>query len=296
MRVHHLDCFTMCPLGGSWLGGTGSIFNRAKLVAHCLLVEGSRGLILVDTGMGLMDAENPKTRFDLSFRVSANPVFSREICAIEQIKKLGFDPKDVRDIVVTHLDLDHAGGLVDFPDANVHVLEKEHAAATARTTWIERTRYVTKMWDHSPKWRMHGDGGDTWFGFDSVRALENDDVLLIPLHGHTRGHAAVAVRSPIAGTREWLLHAGDSYFHRDEIHATPASCPGGLAFYEAQIAMDDRLRRNNQKRLRDLVKERGHEVDVFCAHSPQEFDRLVAASRADVVDDRPTARDVAHDA
>ncbi|MEO7113610.1 MAG: MBL fold metallo-hydrolase [Polyangiaceae bacterium] len=296
MRVHHLDCLTMCPLGGSWLGGTGSIFNRAKLVAHCLLLEGSSGLILVDTGMALMDVDQPNARFGRSFNISANPVFSREICAVSQIKKLGFDPKDVRDIVVTHLDLDHAGGLVDFPEANVHVLEKEHAAATARTTWIERTRYVTKMWDHAPKWKMHGDGGDAWFGFDSVRALENDDVLLIPLHGHTRGHAAVAVRSPIAQGREWLLHSGDSYFHRDEIHATPASCPGGLAFYEAQIAMDDRLRRNNQQRLRDLVKEHGHEVDVFCAHSPQEFDRLAAVPKADVVDDRPTARDVAHDA
>jgi len=295
MRVHHLDCLTMCPFGGSWLGGTGSIFNRAKLVAHCLLVEGSSGLILVDTGMALQDVDDPNARFGRSFNISANPLFSREICAAIQIKKLGFDPNDVRDIVVTHLDLDHAGGLVDFPEANVHVLEKEHAAATARTTWIERTRYVTKMWDHSPKWKMHEGGGDKWFGFDSVRAVENDDVLLIPLHGHTRGHAAVAVRSPIAGTREWLLHAGDSYFHRDEIHATPASCPGGLAFYEAQIAMDDRLRRNNQKRLRDLVKERGHEVDVFCAHSPQEFDRLAVASKADV-DDRPTAQDVAHEA
>ncbi len=294
MRVHHLDCLTMCPFGGSWLGGRGSILNRTKLVAHCLLVEGSSGLILIDTGMALRDVADPNARFGRSFTLTANPLFSREICAISQIEKLGFDPKDVRDIVVTHLDLDHAGGLVDFPEARVHVLEKEHAAATARTTWIERQRYVTKMWDHSPKWKFHGEGGDAWLGFDSVRALENDDVLLIPLHGHTRGHAAVAVRSQNGKGREWLLHAGDSYFHRDEIHATPASCPGGLAFYEAQIAVDDRLRRSNQKRLRDLVKERGHEVDVFCAHSPHEFDRLVAAN-ADVIDDRPTARDVTNE-
>ncbi len=285
----------MCPFGGSWLGGQGSIFNRAKLVAHCLLVEGSSSLILVDTGMALMDVENPNARFGRSFNFSANPVFSREVCAVEQIKKLGFDPKDVRDIVVTHLDLDHAGGLVDFPDATVHVLETEHAAATARKTFIERTRYVTKMWDHSPKWKMHATGSDAWLGFDSVRALEKDDVLLIPLHGHTRGHAAVAVRSQNGKGREWLLHAGDSYFHHDEIFATPASCPGGLAIYEAQIAMDDQLRRANQKRLRDLVKEHGKEVDVFCAHSPSEFERLTATSAA-VIDDRPTARDVAHEA
>jgi glyoxylase-like metal-dependent hydrolase (beta-lactamase superfamily II) len=276
MRVHHLDCFTMCPFGGSWLGGTGSIFNRAKLVAHCLLVEGSSGLVLVDAGAALMDVEKPNARYGRMFNMSANPLYSRESCAVEQVKRLGFDPKDVRDIVVTHLDLDHAGGLVDFPEARVHVLEKEHVAANERATFIERTRYVTKMWDHAPKWKLHGVGGDAWFGFESVRAIENDEVLLIPLHGHTRGHAAVAVRSPNTKGRDWLLHAGDSYFHHDEVHATPASCPGGLAMYEAQIAMDDRLRRKNQTRLRDLAKEHGSEVDVFCAHSPSEFERLVA--------------------
>lgn len=268
----------MCPLGGSWLGGTGSIFNRTKLVAHCLLVEGKNGLVLVDTGAALTDVADPISRYGRMFNFSANPVFARESCAIEQVKRLGFDPKDVRDIVVTHLDLDHAGGLVDFPEATVHVLETEHYAANARATFIEKNRYVTKMWDHSPKWNRLGAGGDAWFGFDAVRTVQNDDVLLIPLHGHTRGHCGVAVRAPNDNGREWLLHAGDSYFHQDEIHATPASCPGGLAWYEAQIAVDDPQRRQNQLRLRELVKSRGSEVDVFCAHSPTEFARLAGES------------------
>jgi glyoxylase-like metal-dependent hydrolase (beta-lactamase superfamily II) len=34
-------------------------------------------------------------------------------------------PEDVRRIAVTRLDLDHADGLGDFPDAEVHVLEEE---------------------------------------------------------------------------------------------------------------------------------------------------------------------------
>ncbi|MEO8878352.1 MAG: hypothetical protein ABI461_22365, partial [Polyangiaceae bacterium] len=182
--------------------------------------------------------------------------------------------------------------LVDFPEATVHVLGKEHSAATARATMLERTRYVTKMWDHAPKWKEHSAGGDAWFGFDSVRAIAGDDILLIPLHGHTRGHSAVAVRSPHASGREWLLHAGDSYFHHDEIYATPASVPGGLGFYEARIAVDDALRRANQLRLRELVASKAAEVDIFCAHSPSEFERLVALSKSDVVDDRPTSRDV----
>lgn len=54
--------------------------------------------------------------------------------------------------------------------------------------------------------------GDEWFGFGSVTVLD-DDVLLIPLQGHTRGHCGVAVRRADGG---WLLHAGDSYFHQSK--------------------------------------------------------------------------------
>lgn len=49
MRVHHLNCGCMCPLGGPLMDG----FSRsptARLICHCLLVETERGLVLVDTG------------------------------------------------------------------------------------------------------------------------------------------------------------------------------------------------------------------------------------------------------
>ena len=42
---------------------------------------------------------------------------------------LGFSPDDVRHIVLTHLDFDHAGGIEDFPNARVHVLAREREAA-----------------------------------------------------------------------------------------------------------------------------------------------------------------------
>lgn len=50
MRVHHLNCGTMCPLAGGAIGsGTG--LRRGLMVCHCLLIETPRdGLVLVDTG------------------------------------------------------------------------------------------------------------------------------------------------------------------------------------------------------------------------------------------------------
>ncbi|NEU36475.1 MBL fold metallo-hydrolase, partial [bacterium LRH843] len=52
-----------------------------------------------------------------------------ELTAIAQVQKLGFSPKDVKHILVSHLDFDHAGGISDFPNATVHILSNEYNAA-----------------------------------------------------------------------------------------------------------------------------------------------------------------------
>jgi glyoxylase-like metal-dependent hydrolase (beta-lactamase superfamily II) len=100
-----------------------------------------------------------------------------------------------------------------------------------------------------------------------------DDVALVPLVGHTRGHCGVAVRDG-AG---WLLHAGDAYFFHGEVDPQrPRSTPG-LALFQRLVAIDDRARRKNQARLRELVRDHGSEVRVFSAHDPVELEALAAA-------------------
>jgi glyoxylase-like metal-dependent hydrolase (beta-lactamase superfamily II) len=97
-----------------------------------------------------------------------------------------------------------------------------------------------------------------------VRALD-DDVVLIPLAGHTRGHVGVAVRD---GDR-WLLHAGDSYFHANEIATPPRYLPGLVAF-QRLMAIDEQARRSNQSRLRELKTDHP-DVSIFSAHDPAEL-------------------------
>ncbi len=45
--------------------------------------------------------------------------------AVQQVKALGYSPDDVRHLLLTHLDRDHAGGIPDFPNAKVHVHRRE---------------------------------------------------------------------------------------------------------------------------------------------------------------------------
>lgn len=265
--VHHLNCATMCPVAGFLLGGTGW---RGRMVAHCLLVETERdGLVLVDTGFGTRDVSGA-SGLSRPFRTLAGPTLSHAETAVAQVQALGYSPDDVKHIVVTHLDLDHAGGLPDFPRAKVHLHAREHAAAMARKHFKERERYMSSHWSHGPKWEVYAEDGDTWRGLPAVTKLRgiDADIGLVPMHGHTRGHSAVTVKH---GDR-WLVHAGDAYFHRSAIETT-GKIPVGFIAFERAMEMIPAARRASVAALRQLAASYS-DLDLFCAHDEREYAAL----------------------
>jgi glyoxylase-like metal-dependent hydrolase (beta-lactamase superfamily II) len=173
----------------------------------------------------------------------------------------------VRHIVATHLDLDHCGGIADFPRAKVHATMQEHEAAHLRTSVRERSRYREAQLEHFPDFELYRTRGASWFGFEAaeLRGLP-PEIRLVPLPGHTRGHAGVAVK----GDDGWLLHAGDAYFHFRE--AEGGHAPLLLRAMERYDAMDARALTATRRRLADLA--RAGEVKVFCAHDPTELGRF----------------------
>jgi glyoxylase-like metal-dependent hydrolase (beta-lactamase superfamily II) len=267
MRVHHLNCATMCPLAGFLLGGKG--LGRGKMIAHCLLVETPKdGLVLVDTGFGTRDVEG-KTNISGFFHRMVGPALDPAETALSQVIRLGFSPEDVKHLVVTHLDLDHAGGLSDFPHAKVHLHAREHAAALSRATRKEKERYMTTHWSHGPKWEVYSEDGDTWRGLPAIAKLRgvDADIALVPMHGHTRGHSAIVVGT---GDR-WLVHAGDAYFHRDTVHGS--GTPFGFALFERAMQMNGAARRASVAALRQLATSY-QDLDIFSAHDVGEFTAL----------------------
>jgi glyoxylase-like metal-dependent hydrolase (beta-lactamase superfamily II) len=267
--IHHLNCATMCPYNARLMEGAGGWTETAHLVAHVLVIESNDGLVLVDTGLGTADVANPP-RTGAFFRHLVRPTYRTAETAVERLRGLGFQPADVRHIVLTHLDVDHAGGLGDFPNARVHVFRTEMQAAL-NPGLREKLRYIQAQWAHGPRWVPYETQGDSWFGFDSVRAIEGLDteIAIVPLTGHTRGHSGVAVRDG-AG---WLLHCGDAYFNHGEVK-TPPSGPKGLAIFQAMTEIDGKTRRHNQGRLRELLADHGDEVTAFCSHDRVELERL----------------------
>lgn len=272
MRIHHLNCVSACPLGGRLMDGRSpSVLQRGSLCCHCLLAETDDGLVLVDTGYGLQDVRAPKARLSGFFLKLMSPDFREEHTALRQIEALGFRASDVRHVVLTHLDFDHAGGLDDFPQARVHLLAEERRHAEARLTWLDRQRYRPQQWASRPRWVAHGSGSERWFGFERVQGGRGlpPGVLLVPLPGHTFGHAGVALQA--AGG--WLLHAGDAYFFHREMHAEAPWCTPGLRLYQTMMEKDREARLENQARLRALAASASG-VHVLCAHDPHEFERF----------------------
>lgn len=263
MKIHHLNCGSMCPHGRRLMQGEGGWLEPANVVCHCWLIEGRDGLTLVDTGLGTAQV---KGMVHGHLKALMRPKLSLAETALAQVQALGFQPDDVRNIVLTHLDFDHAGALADFPHATVHVHAPELEAAQSRPSYIEKQRYERRLWKHGPKWQTHSTGGERWNGFEAVRALGSgdDEILLVPLRGHTRGHSGVAVRDGGG----WRLHCGDAYFFHTEVSAQP-HCPPGLHIFQTLLAVDNAARKSNQARLVALNAQDG--ITLNSAHCPHEY-------------------------
>ncbi|MEO5877456.1 MAG: MBL fold metallo-hydrolase [Streptosporangiaceae bacterium] len=277
MRVHHLNCGTMRPPSARLVNGEGPLLKAGSIICHCLLIETGDGLVLVDTGLGLDSIADPRA-LGAGFVQATRPVLDPAETAVRQLAALGFKAADVRHIVLTHLDLDHAGGIADFPHAKIHVYGPEYRAAMSPTA-REKARYRRVQWAHDPAWAVHElTEGERWFGFEAVRKLDGlpDDLLLVPLQGHTRGHVGVAVNTG----QHWLLHAGDAYFFHGEVDPVKPFSTPGLRFFQNVVQVDGKSRHRNQRRLQQLSAAHGDEITIFSAHDVTEFRRLCGGLRA----------------
>lgn len=225
--------------------------------------------MLVDTGLGMQDYLHTEQRLGRLTAKIARIQHDLSLSAIAQIQQLGFQPSDVKHILLSHLDFDHAGGISDFPNATVHVLSSEYNAAQNLKNIKNRARYKPEQFKQHRYWNfIEPAQGENWFNLHRTQGLQlfQDEILMIPLPGHSAGHSGIAMQQS-AG---WLFFCGDAYYSHLELdgkHSLRA-----LSKLEQTFAEDNRQRLKNLNKIQHLAQTESS-IEIICAHDPIELAR-----------------------
>jgi glyoxylase-like metal-dependent hydrolase (beta-lactamase superfamily II) len=176
------------------------------------------GLVLIDTGLHSSVAVKPRENFGrvtiLAFR-DLQMEAGQALPA--QLRERGLEPSAVKAVVMTHLHVDHASGISEFPDATFVVSKAEWEAATSQG---QTHGYVTRQFDHAFDYRLldfEGPDTSSFAGFARSFDLFGDgSVHAVYTPGHTLGHMSVVLRT----ARGEVLVAGDAMYLRRTLDDT----------------------------------------------------------------------------
>lgn len=237
-----------------------------EMPIYCYLIEHPEGLFMVDTGETAKVCES-------GFFSRWNPYYSRAIrykVAPEeevgpQLQRLGFDPADVGSVLMTSLQLGHAGGLGYFPRARIIVSAQEWGLAMNGLG-----RFTGYPGSHWPKWlapRIVTFNAGQLGNLPRSQPLTGDGAIyLVRTPGHTVGHISAVVEA--AGLLYFF--AGDASYVRSTMGEAVAD----------GIAANPNQQIKTLKAIRDLAQSR--QLIYLPTHDPDVERRL--AQRDSAVD------------
>jgi glyoxylase-like metal-dependent hydrolase (beta-lactamase superfamily II) len=227
----------------------------AFLVEHPVV-----GPILIDTGLHPSCVSDVTANMGRMGRVPYLIRMNHDQALRVQLPARGIQPSEVRVVIMTHLHVDRASAVSEFPNAMFVVDRREWASAAQGGA---RRGYHPRQFDHAFDWRALDYGSDpveSFAGFAQTFDLFGDGSLrTISTPGHTLGHQSVVLRT---GSGEVLV-AGDAA-------STERSLLGDA---EPLRAHDEHLYRRS---LREIQRYREQTPDavVITGHDPDAWPSL----------------------
>ena len=162
--------------------------------------------------------------------------------AAGQLALIGLKPADIQWLVMPHTDIDHVGGIADFPQAVMVIGQAERA--------LDSLRYFA---DRSPV---------PWPADVTYQLIREDTdlcpgVTLFPAPGHAPGQLSLLIRLPRTGA---VLLTGDPV-------SRPAEIDEGFP-----TAWNPPLALESAKRIMDIA--RSEEAMIIYGHNPEQWNTL----------------------
>jgi N-acyl homoserine lactone hydrolase len=176
---------------------------------YAWLIDHKEGPIVVDTGQGVHLLEHgrslhPYVRWEVAFRIEPEEEIGL------RLKALGLGPRDIKRVILTHLHMDHDGGLRHFQNSEILVAPNE--LALARGFMGAMRGYLPNRW---PSWfdpvplDLVAESVD---GFAASRRITKaGDIVVVATPGHTANHVSVLAFEDDAA----VLIAGDASYTQD---------------------------------------------------------------------------------
>ncbi|WP_084478325.1 N-acyl homoserine lactonase family protein [Nocardia jejuensis] len=206
------------------------------------VIEHPAGRILLDTGISPRSPSEWMPEWRQLIDLELVPP---DVCLENRLKQLGLGPEDFKYVVMSHLHVDHAGGLRLFEHADVTIVIHENEYRHVRSMQSSAEAFYAKVdFEFLDRARVQ-------LVSDDVVELA-DGIKLISLPGHTPGTMGMLIRLRQTG---WVLIASDALYLHD--------CYGPPAVGSAMVWDGQEWERSADK-IRQLATE--HEALIFPGH------------------------------
>lgn len=226
--------------------GFGDFFEVP--VPFCL-IDHPRGKVLFDTGNALEVVNNKHEHWG-GVVAAYDPVMTEEQWCVNAIKKVGCAPEEIKYVILSHLHLDHAGGVGHFPNARYVVQRDELHFAYVPDPYMKGA-YIRKDFDKDVDWMILEGWRDDRFDLFGDGTIE---IWFTP--GHTPGHQSMLVN---------LQNSGPMFFAADSCYTQANLVEGvlpGLMWSAGETV-------KSVQRMRYLQETLG--VQIITGHDPESW-------------------------
>lgn len=173
----------------------------------------SAGTILIDTGMHPDARAAPRRDFGVLMSALSRALRPADEAFDEQLRALSIVPDAVEQVIMTHLHVDHTGGMRLLPTAEFTCSREEWAATRKR--FAVTKGYVRHHLPPESRMRLLDfDDGEAHGVFSrTIDLLGDGSVRLISTPGHTDGHLSVLL--PLTQGRQVLVIGDAAYTLRN---------------------------------------------------------------------------------